>query len=271
MGLDAFVRCNCWRDGKTSEPPVPRELIRVDEEGGWWGLTTDDDEWGENRVKFDEWRETACMHPQMHLVDEWVCSWGGKSYFLQALERAGIENFPVLWNKFPQSNDGQLSPRDAFSGLKELRFLREEADLGFVVELVEEVSEEIIKDQGSFAFRYRQSVVLNEEGLLVIEIESEKVLFSARRIRQIALDEKRNRWTNLDSGEIFETAWDLSIPAPWPDGNLQNEQGKCYFRLVETARWRERPMTPLDLDYIIAPLTRLFEASVEIGNPVCWS
>ncbi len=150
-------------------------------------------------------------------------------------------------------------------------FCAKEPIWGFVIELVEDGTEELIKSESSFAFGSGQSVVLNEQGLLVMEDESAKILFAARRIGQIALDEKRRRWTNLDSGESFETEWDLSIRSPWPDGKWQNEAGKSNIRLVETARWRKRPMTPLDLDYISAPLTRLFEASVAIGNPVIWT
>lgn len=33
MGLDAFVPCRCWRDGRLSTPPpVDPPLIRMDEE-----------------------------------------------------------------------------------------------------------------------------------------------------------------------------------------------------------------------------------------------
>ena len=33
MGLDAFVRCRCFEEGRVSQPPVPMEDLYVDEEG----------------------------------------------------------------------------------------------------------------------------------------------------------------------------------------------------------------------------------------------
>ena len=271
MGLDAFVRCNCWRDGKTKPVPVPLELMKIDEEG-YFDLTLPYEGNEETYALFDGWCENGCGHEGMQIIHERVCNWGGKRFFLEALERAGIENFPVLWNEFPQSNGGQLSVENARLGLQELHFLWESADLGSVAELVEEGSEEIIfSGEGEWQFKGQQGVILSREALLIMNSKTEKVRFSARRLAQRKLDEKWNEWTNLDTGKRFKTEFSLSIDVPWPDGKWENEQGVGNSRLVEIARWRERPMTPLDLDYIIAPLTRLFQASIEIGNPVCWS
>ena len=33
MGVDATVMCNCFREGRTTDPPVPREWLVLDAEG----------------------------------------------------------------------------------------------------------------------------------------------------------------------------------------------------------------------------------------------
>lgn len=35
MGLDAFVRCNCYREGKTKPLPFPEARLYIDEDGYW--------------------------------------------------------------------------------------------------------------------------------------------------------------------------------------------------------------------------------------------
>lgn len=33
MSLGAIVHCNCYRNGRASEPPIPPDLITIDETG----------------------------------------------------------------------------------------------------------------------------------------------------------------------------------------------------------------------------------------------
>jgi hypothetical protein len=58
---------------------------------------------------------------------------------------------------------------------------------------------------------------------------------------------------------------------PWPDGRWQDDQGRCNFILPAELHVESRAVTPAGFGHILGPLERLFQASVETGNPVRWS
>ncbi|OBH17954.1 hypothetical protein [Mycolicibacter sinensis] len=76
MGLDAYVSCNCYREGLTTEPPMPRSRLKIDERGDVVPIHfshDDDDDTDDDIDMWDElmnWKETACAHPSMQLAGE---------------------------------------------------------------------------------------------------------------------------------------------------------------------------------------------------------
>jgi hypothetical protein len=118
MGMDAFVPCRCWEDGRTKEPPAPRADVRRTE--GMLDLTLPYDG---NEVlwrEFDAWTHDGCRHVDMEYAAVHIGNWSGYRQFQWALDAAGRDRFPVLLRVLPDVNGGETSPSDAADALTEL-------------------------------------------------------------------------------------------------------------------------------------------------------
>ncbi len=88
----AYVACTCWRDGLTTDPPIPRSEVVYDRFGNIMirgSLTPDDD-----TEEFWDWRyEQACSHHDMRLIEDiWQpVRWRKNQRVLEALSP-----YPVL-------------------------------------------------------------------------------------------------------------------------------------------------------------------------------
>ncbi len=133
MGLDAFVRCRCFEEGKTTAPPVPLEDLFVDEEGGISSRTLcterkrlrHDDYWrryDELEDRLLDWTETCCAHEDMHACDEFVCNLSGWSKLRWLFNALGGET-PTLAGMLPYANGGSFPAEFADAALAELAAL----------------------------------------------------------------------------------------------------------------------------------------------------
>nr|WP_290224687.1 hypothetical protein [Trichocoleus desertorum] len=92
MGLDAWVYCNCFRDGKLREPPKVRWKVYVEETGGIACVTQQLEE----QIAFDQWLALrACEHRNGMLLHHHL-----GNIALIALLRSELncfpDDFPVL-------------------------------------------------------------------------------------------------------------------------------------------------------------------------------
>src|SRR4051794_40918894 len=117
MGLGATVLCNCFRDGKTMDPPCPREWLQVDADGFFALLPEHDTD--ELYAQVSAWMEAACEHPGMDAAREWIDGPAIRS-LQQALDHAGWDHFPVLRQELPSANGGRTPPGAARKALDEL-------------------------------------------------------------------------------------------------------------------------------------------------------
>ena len=105
-------------------------------------------------------------------------------------------------------------------------------------------------------------------------------LFQPIKIRQTLLepgmrDRKdgpgRVEFMDLDTGKKF--VCETAVPGnsiPWPDGRTQDDEGRLRSEYPSEFHVEIRNVNPSDFDYLLAPLTKVFRASVEVGNPVRW-
>jgi hypothetical protein len=141
VGLDAAVYCNCWRDGKTAEPPIPREWVNVDEDGWVWNSnptwppgaqegTPEYDQAMAKDIAFDVWKVNgACSHENMQLVHERIANWSGVGGLRQALREAGESEFATVLAELPEGNGGHTPSALALRMVEEIdRFLALLAD-----------------------------------------------------------------------------------------------------------------------------------------------
>ncbi len=278
MGYNAFVPCNCYRQGLATSPPHP-ELVAIDEDGSVYidfpaGL------WEQNQAlylqmdqAFDDWRDHACTHPGMEAADERLANMSGMAAFRRIVaERGANGRFPVLAAHLPQANCGHLPATDAPALLRELAELAAEPNEELIV-LREQLSGELVYSvnlggQAVFVFAtIRYYYGLDQAGFFIAEKrkswfkrrEEHLLRFRAHNFRQERLADKRYRFTDLDSGHQYECVAGLRVaeaePAPLATFGVTQETAPL-------AR---------EYEYILAPLRRLAEAAMQTGNPICWA
>lgn len=283
MGLDATVMCNCYRDGKTSPPPFPREWLELDEEG-YLNLKKEHDS-NENWSQFYQWEQDCCAHQQMEYADERIGNWSSYRLFQQALEEVGWEHFPVLREQLPSGNGGQMPSAKCAEALRELDYLTSQETIAVKTVLAnsqtgEQIWEHISAYDGvmilSGSSGYNAGI--SEFEFFAIDSDTGEDRFRAVSLRQFRRDGKKVTghgdavcWQNLDTGEVFESGIAIAGKAiPWEDGSWTNAQNQHRFEYPEELHVERRPWLVSDLDYVITALRSVFQASVETGNPVRW-
>lgn len=123
MGLDAYVNCGCWSRGLTTEPPVPRELIALDEDGSLRLTLPDTDANRDLRTAFDAWLDDACPH-EGRVASERIGNGSARGHLAGAVEQLGRERFPLLTKL--EVCDFATPADEAKAWLEELAMLRSE-------------------------------------------------------------------------------------------------------------------------------------------------
>lgn len=282
MGLDATVMCNCFKEGKTSEPPFPQDQLYVDGEG-FLHVRTDDPTDLKHRRLY-EWMQTACQHPGLNFARERISNWGGYRLFQEAMATVGWDRFPTLKAELPSSNGGLTQADAATKALKELASFRSVETIGknsFLVDSTtgDELYNHIAAYEGVFMWGGSSGfeVGLGEFMLFVREKDaSEAVFLSSRFTQKLVGPAKDGRQPvelrDLDTGESIRLPDAIRGRAvPWPDGRMQDDKGGWNFGIPKECHVEVRVVTPEEFEYILGPLERVFRAAVETGNPVRWS
>jgi hypothetical protein len=282
MGLDAAVMCNCFRDGKTTPPPFPREWFEIDDEG-YLNLKKECDS-HESWAKQYEWQQSCCEHEGM-FARERISNWSGYRQFQEALGEVGWQHFPVLKEQLPNANGGLTSSVASAEALEELGFFMAAGEIGIKTVLVDTASDEVLHEyvaaydgvfilSGSRGF----NAGLNEFEFFAVDAISGEDLFRATRFRQFNKSGEEISegcdgvvWENLDTHEVFESGIAISgKQIPWEDGSWEKPDGKCRFEYPSEFHLERRPRLVSDFDYIVKALRAVFDASVRTGNPVRW-
>ena len=249
MGLDASVMCDCFRSRLTTEPPVPRDWLHVDEEG-YLNLKPGHDSDGAFAVVYD-WMQTCCGHPGHAVRLRAHRQLGGLSALPAGVGRGRVGQFPVLHGELPEANGGMTEAAGAALALGELAVFRSLGEIGSNPCLVDTATGEVVQEHvagygGVFIldgeFRARSGVrrsTASSSG----RARASSNCFRASRFRQEILDPDadpygpepwRVVYADLDSGREFECRF--AVPGetiPWPDGRMQDDRGRCRFRYPE--------------------------------------
>lgn len=284
MGLDATVRCNCFEEGLTKPPPFPLNWLILREDG-YFGLRPEADV-AENWRQFEEWEKTCCEHKQMEAASEHISNWSGYRLFQAALENVGWENFPLLAKELPNANGGLMASEAAASALFELDLFRRQPFIGQNAAIIDSKSgyvifEHISAYEGVFVLDGLSGIEMGvgEFEFFVRERTTGNDMFRATRVRQTFIDPVdenvlylgRVQFHDVVTGAKFvghSAVWGRDIA--WPDGRMQNDDGQIKSERVEEFHVEVRDQVPADFDYVLNPLTKVFQASVKTGNPVRW-
>lgn len=274
MGLDASVMCNCYREGKTSPCPFPDDFY-IDEDGFPALRMNGPDEEARSDV-FDAWLARCCEHPNMDYAAVFIANWQGYNTFRRALEEIGWQHFPVLRVQLPDHNQGSTPASAAALALRELERFQSHGGIPKTFLINSETDAPItapISDHGgAFSINPRTGMKLSfdENGFVIRDIwEHDRELFRAMRFEQVPLEPagldrpQMYEFINLETGQRFVCSTPVRVFARGEFGALRQE----YPHRMHIER---RMVGATYFAYIIKPLTFIFQAAVEMGNPVRW-
>ncbi|MBZ0275863.1 MAG: hypothetical protein K8I60_06955 [Anaerolineae bacterium] len=276
MGLDASVMCNCYQEGKTTPCPFP-EHFHIDGDG-FPALNLPYDHHEAESDAFDQWLATCCEHPYMEHTALYISNWKGYRSFKEALEQIGWEHFPTLRRCLPESNQGTVTAEASAKALKELEAFKIRGNAVRKTFLINSETDEIIGAStaaygGKFGWNGRtgMNIGFDEQGFFIQDAwEFNREIFRAMRFEQRiiesdALDRPRQfEYVDLATGRTFLCSTPVRVFVEAGDGQLHQE----YPHQMHV---EQRMVGATYHDYILEPLTKIFEASVATGNPVRWS
>ncbi|MFI7061631.1 hypothetical protein ACIBL3_11645 [Kribbella sp. NPDC050124] len=255
MGLDAFVSCRCWDDGLTTAPPVDPGAIGWEEGGIEFDLPYDGNE--DEHLRFETWKLSCCAHPGMEYAAERIGNWASYRQLQTALGEVGWDRFPVLRQVLPDANGGMVESADAAKALTELHEFTASGPIADRAELYDGTTGERIRTEvpaygGEFMWGPGYRIGFTADGLFVLD-GSKQVIFRAHRVGQ-RVGEGGAWLSDLDHPERGETRVTTSI------------EGGASPLLVRTGSYAST-----DFEYTMMALAKVFQASVDTGNPVVWT
>jgi hypothetical protein len=276
--------CTCFADGLAKSPPFPDD-VELDGCGFLTlGFPHEDDQ--DKHRLFDQWLNTACMHPDMEYASEFVSNWSGYRSFQQALAATGGCWFPTLIGELPEGSGGLTSAAAAAKMLEELTSFIEWDNLGWKTVLVDtdtgqELQEYIEAYDGIFHLGADGiDMGVDERGFFIRRRHGDRYreLFRSRRLQQSLLDGGLRKllrkpaieFLDLESGQKFRCHQRVFHIAPWPDGRMQDDEGELCVSYPARLHVTRRERRALEFEYIVLPLRRLCQAAVETGNPIRW-
>lgn len=279
MGLDAFVRCRCFEDGRLNPGPIPFDDLFIDEDGYLWSHTLDaayeklgrqsfESEYGDLEREFEEWREHgACPHEDCQFCSEWVANISGWSILKGMFQAMGKDRAPTLFDMLPRYNGGSFPAAKAQQALEELSDFRK-----FAYEVGKEYHNLISEEKGyvvaqiptdALGYRYpgKRSLRLEDGHLNVYE--ADKIVFRSKR---------------------FEKKYHKSVPGETMCKLIDLESGKEHVLLKGTkyVGFKTFLLKPDGIYHVNRSsdaewagwkadiLERLLRASLETGNPIQW-
>lgn len=277
MSYSAYVICNCYKDGKTTEPPH-KEFLRFDEDGLYLDIPNelwkkDEEKVYQMAADFDEWKRTACEHEEMELADEYLSNISGMGAFRHIVrELGGQDKFPILTEYLPTANGGVLPNEFAQQALDELLRLEKEQSTEEKIVLIEKSTGSLKAFVSSDTYCFfvftaynKNTYGIDKEGFFILENVKEKneelsyIMFRSNNFIQQTVSKDLYKFIDIPSGESYECTVKLHPH--------EEEATDDYEFEVQT----ERVRVANEYEYMIEPLKRLAKASILSGNPIHWT
>ena len=262
MSFDAYVPCNCYKEGKTRKPPY-EDYVTIEEDGVYLDMPSE----YQITVEFEEWKRTACSHEDIEVSEHLGSNLGMASFRNLITEVVEKEKYSTLATYLPTFNGGLLPAAFAKKALEELLLLEKEETLEEVVVLKEIVSGAI---RGTVNAAHSRYLIyghtfyfgIEKAGFFIItKLPSEKeasVVFQSKHFMQEKLSKGYYKYTDVRSGKNFK------IDHPLDVYRVDSDQQEFKVIIESFPIWDK-------YQYIIKPLIRLAKASVISGNPIIWT
>lgn len=272
MGITAKVTSNCYRDGNATPCPFPDDFVIDEVRGPMLQMKYIGNE--QKYKRFWDWLKECCEYPDMLRANEFVSSWRDFYTFQDALNAVGADHFPTLLEHLPDGDDNGITRADASAkALEEIAYFKSLEFVDKSAVLVDtERKQDVSKGSNVLGGALTMDRVsgfdlgFDENGFFVRDRwELNRELFRAMRVRQTMInpEEFLVEYRDLDTDKTFECS------APFGQ-TIAGEDGlpRAYLKEFHV---EQREVPPSRYAYILDPLIRVFEASVETGNAVRWS
>jgi|GEM_PF-6486179 len=270
MGYDAFVKCNCYKDGNISSRPPFEEFVKEDEESIWLDL-----DWESNKDKheaFDSWKySNPCEHDEMEISSERLANSSGMTAFRGIIKEFGEEKYPILSEHLLKINSRKL-PIEYVDGMQqELENMKLETFGERLIVLIELTTHQRIASTNAnyelpFVFTgfNKLNYKISKDGFKVVrnrrffgkEYSSE--IFTSKRFTQKKIADKKYLFADVNSGKIVESEINLYSDKDYNDDFFEFEIKEKSASIAD------------EYAYIIEPLIKLTKASQKTGNPIIW-
>ncbi|WP_224369838.1 hypothetical protein [Hyalangium versicolor] len=265
-GLIGEVPCTCWREGRTSPPPP---LIRERVIEGKGGFPTLDIPWEQDSPEwkaFNDWAQTAtCLHRSRFLgMFEEVERWHNLLLLHQKMESSGPDRYPTLRAVVPTWETISswfmkkvVASEDSARALAEIQAFRiDHAPRQWVLTSGQWGGEVMtVGAEGGLCYGTTPELELGIFPPDFVALRRGDVIFRSKHFMHRQLS------TTSDEVELIDIETRRRVVLPW---------GIPFQELGPHEMHVKLEYLPMELDYVLGTLERLFQYSVETRNPVHW-
>lgn len=268
MGYDAYVRCNCFKEGKTKpfkyikyvkdypeylELELPEEIKKNTELA--------------NKIEIDfyHWQCSACEHENMEIVSERIANISGMGALRFAIESCGGEKeFPTLATQLPEYNGGFMPVEFNDSFRKELDDFMKKSFTVFYFKNTHDNSWSYMGHWATSAGENIDTLLCEKDDTKmfikndIFRIEKNgEVIFKSSKFNIERIINRRFIFSDKEQKVETSFIFDLKL---FEKGNRQ----QMYFE-------SEKFHNSIEFEGKYQIFKMLLDASDKTGNPICWS
>jgi len=269
MGYDAYVRCNCYKEGKINKPYFSEYLIEDIE--GYELLLPDNIKNDENLSEkiyrdFSDWEYKGCEHEYMEYYNCRISNAGGMGWLVGAIEYINkFENIPLLMKYIEDRYGGFLAYENINEFKKEIDIFKKYGGIPVYEFRYKTKDEDIaLSDTVSFDMEGHKKILFNKNNI-ELSVLNGNFLISENNINVFKANDfyilNNNReyyYKNLITNEKYTCKHVF--------------ENKCFRKHKKNNFYFEKnPKYFVDLFIDIAEIFyELINASLITKNPIIW-
>lgn len=283
MGLDAFVRCRCFEEGKLKPGPIPFEDLYIDDEDYISSKFLDQkrkelsseqfrERYGDLESDFLDWMDSACEHEYGEICSERVGNFCGLLSIDAVLSSdEGESKYPLLNNMLPDGNGGVYPVEKAQFTLDELdRFIEEHSKISGYQLIDEETNKVLIScavDDGFCLYSDKYiDYGFTEDTMYFHQLKPSRIFYADHFCQIPADDFEQTHKVVVFCDEPNNSASNFKMTLPGPiDSELDNSVLRSFSVQKATLDFKETGHF-----WRLNKIRNLLVASIETKHPICW-